>query len=176
MKKTTSLMILVMVITTVITSSAQKKLKSKNIARGTVYINAEYKPRQFSKILLITPSHHLETNDKMKQEFVKMGIVAVTNLELLPPVKEYTDADIKEICEKNNVDGILKVGYKSTGTRQPGLLEPIVDYEFDVRLEDLKQNLNAVTFLGWAEANSQDKATHKFIKAIIPDLEEIAKH
>lgn len=150
---------------------AQKEIKSIH-GNATMFVNGEYQPREFAKLLLITGSIDQETNKKIQGQFQKMGVPTVTSLEVMPPVKEYTDEEVKVICEKNNVDGIVQV--KITGQEKSNaraLAQTL--YNLEVTVIDLKSNLNAANFIGTSSSMKLDKAIHDYFRAIMEELRPI---
>lgn len=45
----------------------------------------------------------------LKKQLTKIGKRSEKSVDLIPPVKEYDDLEIKSICAQNNIDAIIKV-------------------------------------------------------------------
>lgn len=177
MKKT---ILTIYAITLCFVVSAQKEIKSI-YGNATMFVNPEFTPREFSKLLLITGTIDKDTNAKIQNQFKKIGMETVASLDVMPPVKEYTDDDLKAICSRYNVDGIVrvKVTDKDESSHGKGLIaiqfESQTIFNLEVSLFDVNNNVLAVNFVGTSASTKEDKAIRDYFRAIITDLESIVK-
>lgn len=161
------------IVVAVVPSIGQKQIKSIH-GNATMFVNEDYVQRDFSKLLLITGSIDPDTNEKIQGQFKKVGIETVTSLKLMPPVKEYSDEEVMEICQKNNIDGIVRV--KVTGQEKSNaraLAQTL--YNLEVTVTDIQENLNAVNFIGTSSSMKLDKAIQDYFRAIMEELTPIIK-
>lgn len=168
-----TLIFMVAIVVAVMPCLAQKEIKSIH-GYAKMFVNADHTPRTFSKLLLITASIDEETNEKIKAQFAKAGIETITSLEVMPPVKEYSDDDVQKICERNGVDGIVRV--KVTGQEKSNARALAqTRYDLEVTLFDIRTNVNAVNFIGTSSSMKLDKAIHDYFRAIMEEFKPILK-
>lgn len=164
-----NLTIIMAIVVLVTPTLAQKKISSIH-GNATMFVNADHSPRTFSKLLLITGSIDEDINKKIQAQFQKVGIETITSLEVMPPVKEYSDEDIKRICEKNGVDGIVTVKVKGQEKSNARALAQ-TRYDLEVTLFDITANMNSVNFVGTSSSMKLDKAIHDYFRAIMEELQ-----
>ncbi len=67
----------------------------------------------YKKILVFGNSRDIDFRKTIEADLVtafnEQSIIAISSIELISPVKEYTDEDIKKILFDNNIDGYLSV-------------------------------------------------------------------
>lgn len=158
---------------------AQKEIDNIN-GHATMYANADYKGSGFKKILVITGLHQKEENEKALRDLQRLGVTVVTDSELLPPIKEYSADEVKAICEKNGVSGLMKfevLNKDGVGGFTRATNGRTSKVEMQLTLTDVAQNVNAVTFSGRVFARTTDgaQAIQKFIKTVSEDLTPILK-
>jgi hypothetical protein len=150
---------------------AQKEIKSID-GQATMFVNEQFSKREFKKILIISPIVKLSEYDKIIDQFKKIGVTAIPGVQLLPPIKEYTNDEVKQICEKNNIDGIVNV--EVTDTKQVNGITPLAAksdrIEMKLSLNDLSGAM-AVNFIGRSFAPSAEKGVLKFVKVVIEELD-----
>ena len=88
---------------------AQSKIQGGLAQHAFVYLQPGYEAVGYNKILLAynAQSMDAEWDAKIKAEFTDRNIQVVTFLELFPPLREYTAAEIEQTCVQNGVDGIM---------------------------------------------------------------------
>lgn len=87
-----------------------KKITSSMGGEGFIYKNPMYDCRKFNKILVVTNVRsNKDWEDYILEDFTKNGFNVVGELDLFPPFKKYSEQDVKAICNKNGIDGILSV-------------------------------------------------------------------
>ena len=73
--------------------------------------NPLYGSITFSKLLVSAPFQDLETRRIAESSFVnkfnELGIEAVMAIDLIPPIKVYTEEEINKIINTNHIDGVL---------------------------------------------------------------------
>lgn len=97
--------------TTIINGFGQRKISSLTGGKAFVYRNPEYITREFAKILVVTNVRNKDKKweNRFLKDFSQNGIKVVGELDLLPPIKEYSEDEVKRICDKNEIDGIFTV-------------------------------------------------------------------
>lgn len=153
------------------TAFSQKEIKTI-YGDAVIYVNKDYVTHAFSKLLIITGSHDRDMNTKILTLFSKNGVVALSSMDLLPPIKEYSDEEIKKICAENNVDGIVKITVKDKQKSNARVLAQTKFY-LEASLYDLKSNITAVNFVGNAAAMEIDKAVYNYFRAIMDELKPL---
>ncbi|MEL6972743.1 MAG: hypothetical protein AAFO02_21435 [Bacteroidota bacterium] len=90
---------------------AQRKIQAGINQHGFVYLQPGYEAVSYKKILLAynAQSMDMEWDAKIKAEFIERGIEVVTFLQLFPPLREYSAAEIERVCVENGVDGIMTI-------------------------------------------------------------------
>lgn len=87
-----------------------KKIMSSMGGEGFIYKNPMYDCRKFNKILIVTNvSSNKDWEDYILEDFSDNGFNVMGELDLFPPFKKYSEQDVKTICDKNSIDGILSV-------------------------------------------------------------------
>lgn len=153
----------------------QKEIKSID-GQATLFLNSEHTSRPFKKLLIISDVIKSDASKKITDQFSKAGIEAVTSLDLMPPVKEYSEDDIKQICTKHNIDGIVRIILTNRTSTNGVMTNTGSKMEFKVTVEDVEAGTNAATFVGrsFAPASNPEKGVLKFVKTIIEEIELIA--
>ena len=84
--------------------------------------NPELSQVKFRKILIVAPFSDIglrkQTENAFLTQFNLLGINAVPSIELIPPLKDYTEQDLLKILEQNNIDGVLVVALQDYWTSQ----------------------------------------------------------
>lgn len=165
--------LIIATVASVTPSLSQKKISSIH-GNATMFVNTEHQPHEFSKLLLITGSVDEETNKKIQAQFQKIGIETITSLQVMPPVKVYSDEDVKAICQKHSVDGIVRVAVKGQEKSNARALAQTT-YDLEVTLFDIQDDVIAVNFVGTSSSMKLDKAIHDYFRAIMEELKPILK-
>jgi len=88
----------------------------------TTVKNPESYQIDFYKILVfvLLPDIGLrkQTENAFIVQFNLLGFNAIPSIELIPPVKVYSNQELLNIFEKNNIDGILVVGFQDFQTSE----------------------------------------------------------
>lgn len=157
--------------------SAQKKIGSSFGGDvGNVFVNEEYKPKKFKKILVISSVMDEKMNKKIMEAFSDLKVPMVNWIEVLPPVKEYTDDERKAIYEKNGIDGVINIKTIDTD-RQTVLYATSTIMKFESEFVDLSTNTNAAKFVGQTTLGSlstnAEKGVLQWAKLISPEIESL---
>ena len=93
------------------TLAAQNKIQAGLSQHAYVYLQPGYEAVAYKKILLAynAQSMDLEWDIKIRAEFTERDIEVVTFLQLFPPLREYSAAEIEQVCMANGVDGIMTI-------------------------------------------------------------------
>ncbi len=153
---------------------AQKTIKTKmKDAEATVFINKDYKSRPYKKIIVYTGVNDAKDNEKILAELY--GIAPMVNsVDLFPPVKTYTEDDVKKIYAENGIDGILKIDLKGNETVGLGRI-----MRMDITLTDAVLNVNGAVFnckgsVGAFNSNTnENKIIVKIIKLLSEELRRL---
>lgn len=98
----------------IITSCASTKITS--------VVDPEFKKAQFSDVLVISTFSDLMYKEKIEDNFKKFGnsknISISTGSEILPPTRNYSNYEISNILEYNNIDCILVIALQDYWTSQ----------------------------------------------------------
>lgn len=98
----------------IITSCASTKITS--------VVDPEFKKAQFSDVLVISTFSDLMYKEKIEDNFKKYGksknISISTGSEIMPPTRSYSNAEISNILEYNNIDCILVIALQDYWTSQ----------------------------------------------------------
>lgn len=69
---------------------------------------------KFKKFLVVAQLPDIESRILTEKAFIKefawFDIDAIPSIEIFPPIKNYSEKEIQEIIEQNNIDGVLVVG------------------------------------------------------------------
>src|SRR6056297_2849475 len=84
--------------------------------------NPESYNTKFENILIVVPFTDIglrkQTEDIFVSKFNSSDMKAMSSLELMPPIKDYSDQEIMNFLDKNKVDGILTVALKDYWTSE----------------------------------------------------------
>jgi len=84
--------------------------------------NPESYNTKFENILVVVPFTDIglrrQTEGIFVSKFNSSDMKALSSLELMPPVKDYSDQELMNILDKNKVDGILTVALKDYWTSE----------------------------------------------------------
>jgi PBP1b-binding outer membrane lipoprotein LpoB len=84
--------------------------------------NPELYNTKFENILVVVPFTDIglrrQTEGIFVSKFNSSDMKALSSLELMPPVKEYSNQELMNILDKNKVDGILTVALKDYWTSE----------------------------------------------------------
>ncbi|MGC8898745.1 MAG: hypothetical protein ACP5ON_11015 [Bacteroidota bacterium] len=84
--------------------------------------NPELSQVKFRKILVVAPFSDIglrkQTENAFIAQFHLSGVNAISSIELIPPVKEYTEQELLNILQQNNIDGVLVVALQDYWTSQ----------------------------------------------------------
>ncbi|HBY57394.1 MAG TPA: hypothetical protein DEG96_05980 [Candidatus Atribacteria bacterium] len=112
MKRKYFVLILILIITLWLIGCAKTKLDTVK--------NPELSHIKFEKILIVAPFTDIglrrQTENVFVSKFASADMTAVSSLELIPPIKEYTDQELLNILDQNRIDGILTVALKDFWT------------------------------------------------------------
>ena len=82
--------------------------------------NPELYDTKFENILVVVPFTDIglrrQTEDIFVSRFSSSGMKAISSLETIPPIKEYSDQELMNILYKNKVDGVLVIALKDYWT------------------------------------------------------------
>ena len=172
MKKPT--LILIVALITFVNAKAQKHIGSKFTGNeATVYDNKDFVKTQFKKIVIQSGSQDIKTDKKIISEYKDLNVIKVSWLELFPPVKEYSDDDIKNKLQANEIDGWIKITVKSKSNR-------LLDKEGDMELSVIstKDNVKAVKCIGrttigmYSGLLAPEKTILKFVRLTYDDVKK----
>jgi len=114
----------------------------------------------------------------IKEQFSKYGKQTIESITLLPPVKEYTENEIYEICRNNKYDSILFVSQMGAEKQTSyvigyNLLIPAstVISSFDVQLIDLKDNQTVLRSTVTSEGDTLNSMAKSISKKIVSEIE-----
>lgn len=155
-------------------ANAQKEVQG-SYSKAIMYEDKDFVPRAFQKIMIVTGLHDLDKEEKIKKEFVKLGIVTVSAIDLLPPIKEYTQEEKNVIYKSNNIDGVVKfeiVDKTTTGFSGVGSTSKV---ELKLSLQDVTTDKLAVMFIGHTLISSlyMDKAQLNFLKNVMKHFKPV---
>jgi hypothetical protein len=157
---------------TIFQVQAQKKINGE-FADAIMYINKDYKKQSgFQKVLVQSGIHDPKIDKKILDEFRKIGILAVSGMELTPPIKEYTADDIKKICEENRIDGVVTI--ERQGYETSMLYNTKTKVNLTLTIQDMVQNLPVATFIGYS-MKTGDRGNFRFAQLAIKELEALLK-
>ena len=84
--------------------------------------NPESYNTKFENILVVVPFTDIglrrQTEGIFVSKFNSSDMKALSSLELIPPIKDYSDQELMNILDKNKVDGILTVALKDYWTSE----------------------------------------------------------
>ena len=84
--------------------------------------NPESYNTKFENILVVVPFTDIglrrQTEGIFVSKFNSSDMKALSSLELMPPIKDYSDQELMNILDKNKVDGILTVALKDYWTSE----------------------------------------------------------
>jgi hypothetical protein len=84
--------------------------------------NPEMSQVRFRKLLVVAPFSDIglrkQTENAFITQFNMSGIEAIASIKLFPPVKNYTEPELLNILEQNNIDGILIIALQDYWTSQ----------------------------------------------------------
>lgn len=158
---------------------AQKRLGSSISGdKGNVFVNAEYSPKKFNKILVVTPLMDEKFNSKIMDALKDIQAPMVNWISVLPPVKEYTEDDKKAIYAKHAIDGVIDIKILQSET-QSYLYATGTTVTFETDFIDLSTNTNAAKFTGQTTlgtlSTNKEKAVVQWAKLISPEIEVLVK-
>jgi len=114
MKKRFFVVILLMLIAVYLMGCASTKISTVR--------NPESYNTKFENILVIVPFTDIglrrQTEEIFVSKFNSSDMKALSSLELMPPIKDYSDQELMNILDKNKVDGILTVALKDYWTSE----------------------------------------------------------
>ena len=77
---------------------------------------------KFKKILVVAPFTDIglrrQTENAFVSKFTSTEVQSVSSLQILPPIKDYTDSELMGILDRDRVDGILTIALKDYWTSQ----------------------------------------------------------
>ena len=148
---------------------AQKEFKGYSV-RGTMYVNGDYTRRPFPKLLIFTSLFDKKINKKILDEFEKIQLNAINSLNVLPPVKDYTQEELMTFYREYDFDYVI-----TTEVKDRIADEGVLTQQIQVTLFDVEKNNKAVIFVGRAlsTTSDQDRAIHKFFRAAVKELAPI---
>ena len=84
--------------------------------------NPELFQIKFGKLLVVAPFSDIDlrkqTEDAFIAKFNLSGVNAISSMQRIPPVKDYSEQELLKILEQDKIDGILVVGLKDYWTSQ----------------------------------------------------------
>lgn len=84
--------------------------------------NPELSQIKFGKILVVAPFSDIglrkQTEDAFITKFNLSGMSAISSIQRIPPVRNYSEQELLNILEQDKIDGILVVGLKDYWTSQ----------------------------------------------------------
>ena len=84
--------------------------------------NPELFQIKFGKILVVAPFSDIglrkQTEDAFIAKFNLSGMSAISSIQRIPPVRDYSEQELLNILEQDKIDGILVVGLKDYWTSQ----------------------------------------------------------
>jgi hypothetical protein len=84
--------------------------------------NPELYQIKFEKLLVVAPFSDIglrkQTEDAFIAKFNLSGVNAISSMQRIPPVKDYSEQELLKILEQDKIDGILVVGLKDYWTSQ----------------------------------------------------------
>lgn len=156
---------------------SQKHVGSKAMGTdATMYENKEFVKRQFKKLVVRTGTSDVDYDKKIISEYGDLQTPIVSWLDVFPPIKDYSDEEVKTICSKNGIDGIISVTLKQADNI--GLYNTKQN-RYELALTDLETNLKAVTFLGksslgaFSSAVAPQKTILKFVRMTHDELKRV---
>lgn len=172
------LMIAALLVATV-SANAQKRIGSSLSGdKGNVFVNEDYTPKKFNKIMVVTPLMDEKFNNKILDALDDVPASLVTWVKVLPPVKEYSEDDKKAIYAKHGIDGIIDIKTLDSET-QSVLYATSTTVTFETYFIDLANNTNAAKFTGQTVLGSfttnKEKAVVQWAKIISPEIESLVK-
>ncbi|MBA7540586.1 hypothetical protein ES705_32885 [subsurface metagenome] len=88
----------------------------------TTIRNPELFQIKFGKILVVAPFSDIgmrkQTEDAFIAKFNLSGVNAISSMQRIPPVKDYSEQELLRILEQDKIDGILVAGLKDYWTSQ----------------------------------------------------------
>ena len=88
----------------------------------TTIRNPELFQIKFGKILVVAPFSDIgmrkQTEDAFIAKFNLSGMDAISSMQRIPPVKDYSEQELLKILEQDKIDGILVAGLKDYWTSQ----------------------------------------------------------
>lgn len=83
------------------------------ITRITSIRDPEFASVSYQKILVVAPFYDIElrqnTEKAFQEEFSQRGINVLTAMQILPPTRNYSDAELEELLDRYEIDAILVV-------------------------------------------------------------------
>jgi hypothetical protein len=169
-------MILICLLVAGMNGYSQKFIGSKFSGKyATLYPNPDYIHHPYNRILVNSGLSDAREDDKVLQEFSKIGIPVMSSLRLFPPVKEYSSQERAAVYQEFDIDGLINIQLKREETTNLGL-STTKRADVQLTLLDLKNNLNAVTVLGRTKLGNYsslwdpDKVVVKFVRMVEGDL------
>lgn len=152
-----------------IDGAAQKAFKAYSV-RGTMFINEESTRKAFPKLLIFTSVYDPELNKKILQEFEKTQLNAINALKVLSPVKEYSEDERLKIYQEYAFDYVI-----TTEVIDRIADKGILTQEIEVTLFDVEKKNKVAIFVGRAVSTTadQDRGVHKFLRAVVKELQPI---
>ena len=93
--------------------------------RITSVTDPQYKSFIIDKVVVVVNTSDLDLKIKMESNLVselnKKGVIAFNGYDVLPPTRNYSENDLKNIFAKNNIDSILFISIAEMGYSQQTL-------------------------------------------------------
>ncbi|RXG66011.1 hypothetical protein ES695_05115, partial [Candidatus Atribacteria bacterium 1244-E10-H5-B2] len=88
----------------------------------TTIRNPELFQIKFGKILVVAPFSDIDLRKQTEEAFIAKfnlsGVNAISSMQRIPPVKDYSEQELLKILEQDKIDGILVAGLKDYWTSQ----------------------------------------------------------
>ena len=153
---------------------AQKHLGGKLLGKeATCYQNKDFVKREFRKIAVKTGTQDAKADKKIISEYKDLNIALVSWLDLFPPVKDYSDNEIKKALNEKNIDGVISIDV--TSDQKVGIYASKETY-LELSFTDLETNIKAINFIGrsslgvYSSLFAPEKTTLKFVRLTYDDL------
>lgn len=102
--------------------AALAALASCATTSATTVRNPQYDDIRFDKIMVSAPFQDLELRKQTEGEFVEdlryYGVDAVAAIDLLPPIKQYSDEEIAAVIDKHDIDGVMTIALTDAYSEQ----------------------------------------------------------
>jgi hypothetical protein len=88
----------------------------------TSFTDPDYKSFQFNKILVISNTSKLSYRLGMENRIVEVlaanGIKSIPSYSILPPTREFSDTQKKELMQNKEIDGCLMINFGEQGVKE----------------------------------------------------------